>query len=179
MKLKNVIITTFEEYINEQKEILEDYIQIDGVTYSTKNSNGNFISTDINFIINFYKWFDKSKTVDDNQRPIVYYHISNKIFNVFTPSIFGKMGEGIYFTSILSDITKHNKYAGGKIYSCYLKIENPLEIETPFSKRNDNNDGIIAFKGKSGEEIKVYRPNQIKSIDNDGSFDIFDDNIYS
>ena len=62
---------------------------------------------------------------------------------------------------------------------CYLKIENPLEIENPFSKRNDNNDGIIAFKGKSGEEIKVYDSNQIKSVKNDGSFDINDSNIYS
>ena len=89
------------------------------------------------------------------------------------------MGSGIYFTSIYSDIKQHNKYNSSVIYSCYLKIENPLEIENPFSKRNDNNDGIIAFKGKSGEEIKVYNSTQIKSIKNDGSWDINDENIYS
>lgn len=173
------IATTIREYLNESQEKLGDHIDIDGVKYSTKNSNGDFISNDINSIITFYKWFKDSKTIDSKKRPIVYYHVSNNKFNIFKPSKFGKMGSGIYFTSIYSDIKQHDKYEGSVIYSCYLKIENPLEIENPFSKRNDNNDGIIAFKGKPGEEIKVYNPNQIKSVENDGSWDDNDENIFS
>ena len=179
MELRKFIATTIREYLNENIDILPDYINIDGEKYSTKNSNGEFIAKDSDSIINFYKWFGNSKTVDSKQRPLVFYHVSNSNFNEFTPSKFGKMGSGIYFTSIYNDIKIHNKYGGSIIYKCYLKIENPLEIENPFSKRNDNNDGIIAFKGKSGEEIKVYDSNQIKSIENDGSFDINDSNIYS
>lgn len=161
-------------------EYLGDYILINGKKYSTKNTNNDYIAKDIDGIMNFYKWFGESKTLL-NHKPIVYYHISNHIFNEFKPSIFGKMGKGIYFTSIYDDLkTYHNnRYEGGTIYECYLKIENPLEIENPFSKRNDDNDGVIALKGQEGEEIKVYQSNQIKSVENDGSFDIDDNNIYS
>lgn len=179
MELRKFIATTIREYLNENTDILSDYINIDGENYSAKNSNGDFIAKDSDSIINFYKWFGNSKTFDSKQRPLVFYHASNTNFNEFRPSKFGKMGSGIYFTSIYNDIKQHNKYEGSIIYKCYLKIENPLEIENPFSKRNDNNDGIIAFKGKSGEEIKVYDSNQIKSIENDGSFDINEPNIYS
>ncbi len=127
----------------------------------------------------FWAWFGNSKVVDSSGNPMICYHVSNHKFNTFKPSINGKMGEGIYFTSIFNDIKQHDKYDGSIIYKCYLKIENPLEIENPFSKRNDNNDGIIAFKGQSGEEIKVYTSNQIKSIENDGTWDSSDNNIYS
>jgi hypothetical protein len=177
--LRKFIATTIREYLNESVSILTDYINIEDKKYSTKNSNGEYISKDMESIINFYKWFGNSKTVDSQKRPIIYYHVSNSKFNEFIPSRFGKMGSGIYFTSIYNDIKIHNKSGGSVIYECYLKIENPLEIENPFSKRNDNNDGIFAFKGKSGEEIKVYESTQIKSIENDGSFDINDSNIYS
>jgi len=171
MELKKFISRTIKEYFSETETILSDYIDYKGKKLSTKNSNGDFISKNIDNIINFYNWFGNSKTLDSNNKPIVFYHISNSNFNKFEKSKFGKMGPGIYFTSIYSDIKTHNKTGGSNLYTCYLKIENPLEIENPFSKRNDNNDGIIAFKGKNGEEVKVYDSNQIKSIDNDGSFD--------
>jgi hypothetical protein len=120
--------------------------------------------------------------LDSQNRPLVCYHISNNKFEEFKPSVFGKMGRGIYFTSIKDDLKIHDKYKDDNIiiYECYLKIENVLILDNPFSKRNETGiDGIIAFKNKQGEEIKVYLPNQIKSVDNDGSFDIDDNNIYS
>jgi hypothetical protein len=180
--MKNLIEfikTTIRECLNENVDGLDEYIYIKGIKRSTKNSNGDFISNNIESISNFYNWFGESKTVDSKKRPIVYYHVSNAKFNKFNPSKFGKMGSGIYFTSIYSDIKQHDKYDGLIVYECYLRIENPLEIENPFSKRNDDNDGIIAFKGRSGEEVKVYVSNQIKSIDNDGSWSVGDDNIFS
>ncbi len=170
-------IKKYKQFLNENNS--NDFIIIDGMKCSTLNSNGELISNNIDSIINFYKWFGDSKTKDSKNRPMVFYHISNNKFDTFEPSRFGKMGSGIYFTSILDDIQLHNKYDSSILYKCYLKMENPLEIENPFSKRNDDNDGIIAFKGKSGEEVKVYNSFQIKSIDNDGSWDIEDKNIYS
>ena len=172
MKIKN-----YKQFLNENNS--NEFILIDGKNYSKLNSIGEPISDNIESIIKFYEWFGNSKTIDSNNRPIVFYHTSNNKFDTFEPSRFGKMGSGIYFTSILDDIKSHDKYDNSILYKCYLKIENPLEIENPFSKRNDDNDGIIAFKGKSGEEVKVYNPSQIKSIDNDGSWDIDDKNIYS
>ena len=143
------------------------------------NSLGQPIAKDSESLNNFYGWFGDSKMVDDMGRPMVFYHISPKEFTVFKSGVFGKMGEGIYFTSIKDDLKVHNKYGGSKIYECYLIIENPLVIDHPFAKRHDNNDGVIAGKGESGEEIKVYTPHQIKAINNDGSFDLDDQNMYS
>jgi len=40
-------------------------------------------------------------------------------------------------------------------------------------------DGIITSDHGLGKSYIVFKPNQIKSINNDGSFDIDDDNIYS
>lgn len=172
----NVPFANYEQYFENKNS---DFIEINGKKYSTKNSINEYISNDYDSIVNFYKWFGDSKTIDSMNRPIVYYHISPNDFTIFNSSRFGKMGAGIYFTSIFNDLKIHNKYDNCKIYKCYLKIENLLEIENPFSKRDYDNDGIIAFKGKSGEEVKVYNSNQIKSINNDGSFNVNDDNIYS
>ena len=55
-----------------------------------------------------------------------------------------------------------------------------ISIYAPFSGvfsgavRDKGFDGI-----KHGQEIVVFNPNQIKSIDNDGTWNINDDNIYS
>ena len=161
MELRKFIATTIREYLNENIDILPDYINIDGEKYSTKNSNGDFIAKDSDSIINFYKWFGNSKTVDSKQRPLVFYHVSNSNFNEFTPSKFGKMGSGIYFTSIYNDIKIHNKNGGSIIYKCYLKIENPLEIENPFSKYPDANiasNTFFAINNSFGLEVNLVAP---------------------
>lgn len=176
--IKKIIKKVVLELANNTQNIMPEYLVINGEKKPTKNSNGTFISDNEKSIENFYKWFDGSKMVDSKKRPIVFYHISTKVFNTFAPSIYGKMGEGIYFTSILEDIQIHNKYSGSILYKCYLKISNPVEIEHPFSKITKNGDGIIAFSGKNGEEVKVYSPSQIKSIDNYGEWSVNDNNIY-
>jgi len=183
MELGKFVATTIRGYLNEQQilkdNIIPEFIYIDGEKKYTTNSIGGLISNNIESIINFYKWFGESKMIDSNKKPIVCYHISNIDFNEFKPSVFGKMGAGIYFTSIKNDIKIHNKNDGSTLYKCYLKIENMLEIENPFSERTLDNDGIIAFRGKNGEEIKIYEPNKVKSVENDGTWDIGNDNIYS
>lgn len=70
---------------------------------------------------NFWNWFDGSTTIDDNGKPIVFYHGSNKNFKIFNDD------KPIWFT-------KYDEYAKacisgtGKLYSVYLKIKNPLYI---------------------------------------------------
>lgn len=172
----------FSEQLNENKQIPE-VIEIDGLMKPTKNSNDDLISDNIEHIYNFYKWFGDSKIVDDIGRPLVCYHLSYKNFDVFKPGIFGKMGAGIYFYTFREDVLDYRtkKLPPDKIlYECYVKSEKLMELKNPFSKRpNIEHDGIQGFRGYRESELKVYESKQIKSIKNDGSFDINDDNIYS
>ena len=165
----------------------------------------------------FWVWFNKSKVVDTNGNPIVCYHGSRSIFNIFKQSAeykhglsYGALGNGFYFSDRLDDAQEY----GSKIYKCYLKIVNPYtnilrpkdyyaekhNIKYPksfsdlsgkypeYSEITDEQitdflisegfDGIISNKLGSTEYV-YFNSNQIKSIENDGTWDIDDDNIYS
>lgn len=66
--------------IRYSQKALPDTIEVDGVQRSTRNSEGNFIFqgsdkfTAEEGIRNFWRWFGDSTTVDEEGRPIVYYH---------------------------------------------------------------------------------------------------------
>jgi hypothetical protein len=81
----------------------------------------------------FKKWFgdwendpeNASKVVDENGEPLVVFHNSDNIFNVFDLSYFGKSdggyaGVGFYF------VRKSIKGYGQYLYQCFLSIKNPL-----------------------------------------------------
>ena len=99
--LRKIIATTMREYLNEQ------YIINEG--------------TKIND--NFWKWFGNSKMKDNDGNPTVFYHGSNvnKRFSKFrddNPIWFTKY-EG-YAKAFISD--------NGKVFTVFLKIENPLYV---------------------------------------------------
>jgi len=100
------IITSLNEYLNQQ---LLNNIEND----------------------NFIKWFGNSIVVDKNNNPLVVYHGSKNIFNVFDKNKFNLnepsgdyIGCGFYFTTNKSKAMKY----GSNIISAYLKIKNPLVI---------------------------------------------------
>jgi len=74
----------------------------------------------------FKAWFRDSKVVDKNGNPLVVYHGSEKVFDVFDDQFIGQTGtmegNGFYFTP---DIDK-SKMFGDTIYSVYLSIQKPL-----------------------------------------------------
>lgn len=106
--------------------------------------------------IKFKKWFGKSKVVDDKGKPLIVYHGTNKKFNTFKKSKYGAMGSGIYLTTHKEVAEMHGDF----VMELYAKIE-------------DDSDGIIA-----GHEVIIYKPENIKSIYNNGSWDIDNSNIY-
>lgn len=119
-----------------------------------------------------------SKIVDENGEPLVCYNGTNIDFNVFKKTIFGKLGNGMYFTSFKEDAVKYaKKYLGDRIIPVFLKSTNLAEISNPFSKNELplEYDGIWASKGQEGaEEIVVFNPNQIKLAN--GINNTFDEN---
>lgn len=150
----------------------------------------------------FKKWFGDSKVVDENGQPLVAYHgtESNEAFSVFeTNSPDGT--PAIYFSS---NKKVANSYSGNlPIYEVYLKMENPLEVDAQGKEYNDfaaemrsnidyanrnGYDGVIVKNirddwsqeksGKVATTYVVFSPEQIKSVDNQGTFDEGNPNIY-
>ena len=169
---------------------------------------GQFIKTTIQEFLNenhddslndnFWKWFGNSKVVDTNGKPLVVYHGSQSEFSEF---------DGVsFFTDDYMNADGYA--GGEYVYEVYLTIKNPLiidakgkkwdDIETPYGTTTqgvignvDRNkyDGVIFNNIKDSwiddvdyqDPSTVYvtfLPNQIKSIENDGSWNI-NDNIYS
>lgn len=155
---------------------------------------------------NFWNWFGNSK-IKKNNIPIILYHGTKTNFNVFKPSKnIGNQGEtdqieGIYFTdnkdaASFFSIGNDERY----IKSVYLSLKNPYFSEGYNELKKDLNinelkdvnkkikslgyDGIVMNKGfyANGGPFKLYLAfysNQVKSIENDGTWDALDDNIYS
>jgi hypothetical protein len=103
------------------------------------------------------EWFGNSKIVDENGKPMIVYHGTDNKFDIFKISKYGSVVPGIYLTTYKDIAKNHGKY----LMKLYVKIE-------------DDSDGIIA-----GYEIVVKKPQNIKSIYNDGTWNIKNKNIFS
>ena len=128
---------------------------------------------------NFDEWFKESKVVNNDKKPLIVYHGSNKKFNSFD---LGKTSERLlWFSSDRNKIESGESGADASdiIYPVYLSIQKMAgwdEYENHFIEEiiSMGYDGIML-----DDDYIVFNPNQIKSIENDGSFDIGDNNIYS
>lgn len=96
---------------------------------------------------NFWKWFGKSKMVDKQGNPLVFYHVTNSDFNTFKPCTWNKKQGFVpdeekgrrqfYFTKHKDWATNFAKKEFSKkqkknqrLLEVYLKVENPLVIHT-------------------------------------------------
>lgn len=148
----------------------------------------------------FKKWFGDSKVVDESGNPLEVYHgtESDEAFSAFeTNSPDGT--PAIYFSS---NKKVANSYSVNlPIFEVYLKMENPLEIDAQGKEYNDftaemrsnidyanrnGYDGVIVKNirdgwsqgGKIATTYVVFNPEQIKSVNNQGTFDESNPNIY-
>lgn len=197
---------SIDEYIERMQEIDGAYFQ-SAVTAGAETSaeisdaqkEWQEKGTDSKY---FKKWFGDSKVVDKNGQPLVAYHgtESNEAFSVFeTNSPDGT--PAIYFSS---NKKVANSYSGNlPIYEVYLKMENPLEVDAQGKEYNDfaaemrsnidyasrnGYDGVIVKNirddwsqekgGKVATTYVVFSPEQIKSVNNQGTFDESNPNIY-
>lgn len=141
---------------------------------------------------NFWRWFDNSIMINTDKTPQIYYHGSIKKFKKFD---YSKISDD-YINNILGFYFTTNKNIaamyGDNIYTCYLNLKNPIKLsDTDFQihlnystedELKDIKENYIkqGYDGIDyGSIIVVFYPNQIKSIENDGTFDLNDDNIYS
>lgn len=154
--------------------------------------------SDIKINDNFWRWFGKSK-VTYKKEPLIVYHGSQSDFDEFKGYSF--------FTDDYMNADGYA--SGEYVYEVYLRMNNPLtidckgkkwdEIDTPYGTsttmvlQNINrgkHDGVIFTNVKDswiddedyqdpGTVYVTFSANQVKSIYNDGSWDINDNNIFS
>lgn len=144
----------------------------------------------------FKAWFknsvvtDNGKPMSEGGKPLVVYHGTANDFSQFDLNRIGQNfadTSGFYFI----DNAENSREYGKNIISAYLSIQNPLEIETDMvpdtwisenqnevsTASEDGYDGVIV-KGFGRQRVFVaFRPDQIKSIYNRGTFDASDPNI--
>lgn len=156
---------------------------------------------------NFYSWFGKSKIIDGNGKEQICYHKSRTVepFLEFLHHLGYKNDYnqcyGFYF------VAEYHKsyidYIGNGIeFYVFIKMENPfyfydngrgdikdmtnkkhdyIEITKPFCENLESQgyDGIIILCESNYNQYVVWHGNQIKSIDNNGSYSSEINNIYS
>jgi hypothetical protein len=153
---------------------------------------------------NFWNWFGNSKIKDKHDNPLIVFHGTDEDFEIFDRDKGRKWAGkvGFWFT----DKKDMAEMFGNKILSVYLKIENPYKMTMKtfnswrekyhndlifwLNKRNElvenGYDGIVIegkpeklgkFDVDSGSIYVTFNSNQIKSIDNVGSFNPKSNNI--
>jgi hypothetical protein len=118
----------------------------------------------------------------------------------------GMFGKGFYFTDDEKYATTYNRNGNGDVLKVFLRLLNPLiinnkndipeiivpddTIEDMYNAPNvysekfreylikNDYDGVIDNMSTTKQFVALFS-NQIKSIDNDGTWDINDNNIYS
>ena len=167
-------LTLFQEQFdlaNENARLDEIYpeykgetIVVDGKERTVYNSEGNRINKSAEALTNFWRWFGDSKVVDGLGRPLVVYHGSYEKFAAFSKDTFGNntgnlgmFGAGFYFTdehfigADYANLNAQDEADRGNLYTVYLKIDNPLIIDSTEAEEDYNEDfrGLIKAMRKA------------------------------
>lgn len=134
----------------------------------------------------FKAWFGDSKVVDDQGNPLVVLHgTSSPQFEAF------RSEDGEFFFTDSQDLADQFGY---RTESVYLSLQNPLVIDMQGATGKDvfdaideakanGHDGVIARNVSEGEGVELhsqfvaFAPEQIKSVNNRGTFDPNDGRI--
>ncbi len=138
----------------------------------------------------FKKWFGDSKVVDSEGKPLVVYHGTTENFDIFdrTKTRANMDIQGNFFSPWEIDAQGY----GNNVRAFYLSIKNPADFSTAFKVlqkyQGQNNAGVKAREelermgydgvNNDNEEYIAFHPEQIKSVDNQGTFDESNPNIY-
>lgn len=148
--------TNILKILNKTEPILNKY-NIQKLFESIKpttNSLGNPIHHTQEGIDNFWRWFGNSKCVDEQGRPLVFYHGTNANFKEFSHRLkgdkdFGFLGSGFYFTltkDLASEYSTYSSDENSNVMMVYLKLENPYIFDKDKDKRiydlHDNTKSI-------------------------------------
>ena len=121
-----------------------------------ENSLGEPITNNEQTLQNFWNWFDGSKIIDKQGRPLVTHHYTDKSFDIFdknkigTSQDDGYFGMGFYFTGS----STFGKEFGKNKMNLYLNLKNPMNFDK-FSTTNDNAYNTYDFLKYLDENKKI------------------------
>ena len=151
----------------------------------------------------FRRWFGASKVVDAEGRPLVVYHGTTAVFDVFDfhAGIGAPVPNSVYFTDSPDLATYVSRMGWGKppvVIAAYLRMENPLVLDAKGkhaidmtdevlrklrpSYRSNAHDGVILLNVREFQQdaltttYAVLEPTQIKAVDA-ATFDPADPNF--
>lgn len=151
----------------------------------------------------FKKWFGKSVMVDADGNPMVLYHGTNANFDTFDADAISEgngnsdWGDGFYFTDTRAAAEGYADGESGRVLQVFLRIENPAtnavmdsdEVQAVLDDgmgfrsiqevlADMGHDGIVYTHAGGELEVVVFKPDQIKSADqNNGEFNGADASI--
>lgn len=168
---------------------------------------GPSLEQDITATPAFREWFGESKVVDDQGKPLVVYHGTTEKFDAFDPAKRGANypdDTGFFFTTDEDDALGWAAGQPGdgpsgnpdeRAIPVFVSLQNPLEIPAGdlepefvwFGERDalraeieaGGHDGVIVYRDNGDKMVIALRPEQIKSVDNRGTFDPADPNMYN
>lgn len=181
----------------------ENTVDVDGVSRTRTNSNGQPLAETDESLRNFWRWFGDSKVVDNQGRPLVVYHGTNAKFTIFNygkPEGIGREKQiaGIYFAKNQHIANKYADIAANlsgrqnskNVVSSYVLLKHPKKFVgsggyTQMSKTTKENltkdgfDGLIRYNDDGDIiELAALSPAQIKSAtSNTGAFDLANPDI--
>jgi uncharacterized coiled-coil protein SlyX len=152
----------------------------------------------------FKAWFGDSKVVDETGEPLVVYHGTANNFFEFDRKRVGEnyleSNDGFFF---IDDENTARRYASlhaaqygrtdGRVVPVYLSIQDPYVLQSPVlvdsieyfddhsseilsEARENGNDGVV-IKGEQRNLFVAFSPTQIKSVNNQGTWDAGNPNI--
>lgn len=199
-QFKKIFNNKFVEFKTE-KQLIKEKAIADGTFLKAPNGKQSNLSEDLWLTVrreSFKNWFgdwendpaNASKVVDENGEPLVVYHGTDEIFNIFDKTK-GRANmdiQGSFFSPYKIDAQGYGK----NVYPVFLNIKNPANENVGYKTLNkyqgQNGAGIKAredlikqgYDGVNNEntEYVVFDSKQIKSINNRGSFDRNNPDIY-
>lgn len=145
----------------EPVSLFPQTVQVDGVARSTTNSEGRPIHPTLEGVKNFWKWFGDSKIVDEQGRPKVVYHGTNKAFSVFKGfTNWATANETL--AKGYAENRSENRERDARLVPLYMRMLSPLNlrhIEDNFgfdeNYRGDNYAESEQYTGLNKAEITV------------------------
>lgn len=138
----------------------------------------------------FKNWFNGSKILNEEGEPLIVYHGTDADFDVFdrTKTRANMDIQGNFFSPWEIDAQGY----GSNVRAFYLSIKNPADSATAYKALNkfkgQNGAGIkareylisLGYDGVNNddEEYIAFYPEQIKAVDNRGTFDPNNPNVY-
>jgi hypothetical protein len=118
-----------------------------------ENSLGKPIAHSEEALQNFWNWFNGSKIVDSQGRPLVVYHGTIADFSIFDIEKAGKgarFGAGHYFSGSKNTMDSYGQKENGIMMPVYLRLRNPMPEHLTAQQINKFMDALEVTKFTNG-----------------------------